>query len=124
MYTITLRNIYRTLFNSSHGRVIQNQGLFREKAIELSIELQKDLENLKERADSHNPQLILRKYKEIVAHEARIRQKCAVSMRQALADEAKEEQIKVYNDPNLDETTRKLEGEETWKIRCTRTQEP
>ena len=68
------------------------------------------MENLEERTDAHNPQLILIKYKEIVAHEARSRQKCAVSMRQTLADDAKEEQTKIYNDPNLNKITRKLEG--------------
>ena len=83
---------------------------FKQKAIELSIKLQEDLENLKERTDAHNPQLILRKYKDIVAHEARSRQKCIMSVRQTLADNAKEEQTKIYNDPNLDEITRKLEG--------------
>ena len=31
-------------------------------------------------------------------------------MRQALADETKEEQIKIYNNPNPNEITRKLEG--------------
>ena len=83
---------------------------FKQKAIELSIKLQEDLENLKERTDICNLQLILRKYKEIVAHKARSRQKCAISMRQTLADDAKEQQTKIYNDPNLDEITRKLEG--------------
>ena len=71
----------------------------KQKAIELLIKLQEDLENLKERTNAHNPQWILRKYKEIVAHEVRSRQKCAMSMRQTLADDAKEEQTKIYNDP-------------------------
>ena len=31
-------------------------------------------------------------------------------MRQTLADEAKEEQTKIYNNPNLNEITKKLEG--------------